>query len=100
MKRAILVALLTGAVITSAAAISVGTASTPVRQAAATNEYERARAHAAARELQREQVVARYRVARAQCDSLGGLKRDNCLVSAHALKGHALLEIQDPYSRS
>ena len=99
MKRAILVALGTGAVITSAAAISVGTAALPAAPDSSNNEYERARVHAAAREYQREQVEIRYRAAREKCDTLGGLKRDNCLVAAHAFKGRALLQMQDPYSR-
>ena len=99
MNRAILVALGTGAVITSAAALSVGGASSPAPVSGSHNEIERSRIQAAAREAQREQIDARYRPVRAQCDSLGGFKRDNCLVSAHAFKGRLLLEMHAPYER-
>ena len=100
MNRAILVALGTGAIITSAAAISVGTAATPAPVKVTHTELEKARIHMGAREQQREQIETRYRVVRAQCDALRGFQRDNCLVGAHAFKGRALLEAQQPYARS
>jgi len=97
MKRAILVALGIGAVITSAAALSIGTAAAPKPVAAARTEFEQSRSAWTAREEMRARVEARYLAARAQCEPLGGLKRDKCLISAHAAKGHALMEIQAPY---
>jgi hypothetical protein len=96
MKRAILVALGIGTVITSAAALSIGTAA-PKPVAAGQTEFEQARSAWTAREEMRTRVEARYLAARAQCEPLGGLKRDKCLISAHASKGHALMEIQAPY---
>ena len=98
MKRAILVALGTGAIISSAAALSVGTVSIPRKPVSAHNEYEQSRIRMAARGAQREQIDVRYRAARAQCDALGGLKRDNCLINAHAARGRALLDTHTPYT--
>ena len=92
MKRAILVALGTGALITSAAALSLGTA-LPSRMApAAHGELDRARLQGTAREAQRETIESRYRERRAQCDALGGRGRDDCLIAAHAFRGRALLQ--------
>jgi hypothetical protein len=100
MNRAILVALGTGAIITSAAAISVGTASAPIPEKVTHTELEKARIHTGAREQQRERIEARYRLVRAQCEALRGFQRDTCLVDAHAFKGRALLEAQQPYAQS
>jgi hypothetical protein len=99
MRRAILVALGTGAVITSAAGITLGTAITPA-PAPARTELERTRISHEARAQQRAQVESRYLEARARCEPLGGAKRDTCFISAHAVRGRALLEIQAPYARS
>lgn len=145
MNRAILVALGTGAIITSAAAIGIGAAremhpgamspseyraelagierSRPERAracdvlAAATRETCRAAALAdemvrvadleeryrrtgdAAREAQRARIEARYQVARTRCAAARGLERDQCYIAAHAARGRALLESQDPYAR-
>jgi hypothetical protein len=146
MRRAILVALGIGTVITSAAAIGIGAtignnnepAMTPadyrvalssitrtaaealvrcealgsaqrevcraeagaaelVRTAQAESRYRRTTD--AARAAQRAQIEARYRVARARCEaSTAGVKRDDCLIAAHVLKGRALLETQAPYT--
>lgn len=52
---------------------------------------------AAARNVQRTRIEARYQVDRARCASFGGLKRDRCLISAHATRGRALLEAAGPY---
>lgn len=143
MKRAILVALGTGALISSAAVIgiamagyetpaglsregysaAVGTANAEreVRLAACelvrAHERETCRAVAmatsaariaeleegyyrnrtSARGAQRARIDARYHVQRASCQSLGGSRRDQCLVSAHADRGRSLLEVAAPY---
>jgi hypothetical protein len=144
MKRAILVALGTGAVITSAAAIGIGAtlASSPgasmsraeyeaaLRGIAASRErvleecqalagHERElcrtevaanelvsvaqiesayrRSEPAARALQRARIESRYQIDRARCGAHGGIKRDRCLIQAHATKGRAMLETAAPY---
>jgi len=99
MKRAILVALGTGAIITSAAALTVGSPSFASRAVAAPDDFSRARIALAAREAHREMIEARYRAVRAQCDALKGLQLDDCLIAAHAFRGRALLEAQAPYVR-
>ena len=144
MKRAILVALGTGALISSAAAIGIGMtgaersarmtradyqygleAAREVRVAAlarcgelpaAQRETCRAAAEAqaavsaadleaefhrtreTARHAQKVRIDSRYQVRRAHCQSLGGFKRDKCLVSAHAERGRALLDVAAPYA--
>ena len=98
MRRAILVALGTGFIITSAAGITLGTG----RLAAPGqphSELERIRIAHEARSQQRAQVEARYLDARSRCEALGGAKRDSCFIDAHAVRGRALLEIQAPYER-
>ncbi|MEP7070351.1 MAG: hypothetical protein ABI789_13975 [Usitatibacter sp.] len=145
MRRAILVALGTGTIIASAAALGIGVALTPETQArpldrgayqAALARIEAARPHALARcedaeasgrelcraqtganetvriadleaslrrtqessrNAQRARIAARYVVARAACATLGGMKRDRCLITAHATRGRALLEAAAPY---
>jgi hypothetical protein len=97
MNRAVLVALGTGAVISSAAALSIGTASAPAQPGVAKSQFEQARLAWNAREAQRAQIEARYLVARAQCDGLGGARRDRCVIAAHAAKGRMLLDTQAPY---
>jgi hypothetical protein len=144
MKRAIFVALGTGAIITSAAAIGIGTAVTSTAPGTLSkSEYEAAlaaielaradilaacdalpgaardicraeasademvrvadieesfrRTHQAAREAQRARIDARYQVARTKCQVVNGVKRDQCLINAHAGRGLALLEAQAPY---
>jgi hypothetical protein len=144
MNRASLVALSTGAIITSAAAIGIGAAHEPPSVAMTRSQYEASlaaireafpreaercaalpaadrepcRARALARELvlgaaleeryrgtpqatraaQRAKIEARYEVARARCAVLRGFERDQCYIAAHALRGRALLESQDPYA--
>jgi hypothetical protein len=144
MNRAILVALGTGAIITSAAAIGIGAARETSQGAMSPSEYraalaaieqsrperagacesmaavqrETCRAQAtadeivqvadleerfrrtrdAARGAQRARIEARYQVARARCAAVKGFERDQCYISAHAARGRALLESQDPYS--
>ena len=95
MKRAIFVALGTGAVITSAAAFTSSIGSEP--QPAARGEYEVAMQHQNAREAQRARIEARYQAERARCDALTGFKRDKCLIQAHAARGRAMLEAAAPY---
>ena len=144
MNRAILVALGTGAIITSAAAIGIGAAREAPRGAMSRSEYhaalaaiersrpdralaceamaaaarETCRAQAMAEEMvqvadleerfrrtqdaargaQRARIEARYQVARARCAAVRGFERDQCYIEAHAARGRALLESQDPYS--
>ena len=144
MRRAILVALGTGAIISSAAAIGIGTAATSTAPGTLTRpEYQAAleaieaartdvlmaceaqpgtakeicraevsadelvrvadieqsfrRTHDAARDAQRARIEARYQVSRAKCLALGGARRDQCLIDAHAARGRGLLEAQAPY---
>jgi hypothetical protein len=98
MKRAIFVALGTGAVITSAAALGIGAASMGTEsQTVARGEYQAAMQQQSARERQRERIEARYQSDRARCDAVSGFKRDKCLIQAHATKGRALLEAAAPY---
>jgi hypothetical protein len=51
----------------------------------------------AERALQRARIDARYQVDRARCNGVNGVRRDRCLVQAHATKGRALLEAAAPY---
>ena len=144
MTRAILVALGTGTIITSAAAIGINAAHpaspAPMTRAefhAASAAIERAHAAAlarcaaapanereacerwvdarnalrladlderfrrtpeAARNAQRARIDVRYQAARARCAVLRGFEHDQCLIAAHAIRGRALLEAQDPYA--
>ena len=95
MRRAILVALGTGTIIASAAALGIGVAQAP--QAQATDFAESFRTLDSARGAQRARIDARYTVERAACASLGGIRRDRCLIIAHAARGRALLEAAAPY---
>ena len=52
----------------------------------------------AARAAQRARIDARYLVDRARCDTLGGFRRDQCLIEAHAARGRALIEASAPYA--
>jgi hypothetical protein len=141
MRRAIVVALGTGAFISSAAALSVGgTEESPgmgrseyelklrrieaarpaalarcealpaadkelCRTEALANEMVRVaeadqayrRTQQSARALQRARIDARYQVDRARCGALAGLRRDKCLVQAHAARGRAMLAAAGPY---
>ena len=145
MKRAVMIALGTVAVISSAAAIGVGieAAATFAPQGLSRAEYGNAlaaveadreqvlarcedvveaqrelcrveagademvraaeieanfrRTQDAARAAQRARVEARYLVERARCASLGGAKRDRCLIAAHAERGATLMEVAAPY---
>lgn len=142
MRRAIFVALSTGALITSAAALGIGAAGTdsqsisraqyeaalqridavrgrlPARceplagsereicltEAAAHQRVQLAEVEAgyrrteqSARALQRARIDARYQVDRARCETFGGIKRDRCMIRAHATKGRALFDAAAPY---
>ena len=97
MKRAILVALGTGVVISSAAALDIAGASQPAAPAAYGDPIHAARTREGARERQREQIQLRYTAERNQCADLRGYQREKCLVRAHANKGRALLEAAAPY---
>jgi hypothetical protein len=90
------VALGTGAIITTAAALGT---QPPLPSPAARGEIEQARFAWAAREVHRGVIESRYQAARAQCEALGGLRRDSCFISVHATRGRALLESQAPYER-
>jgi hypothetical protein len=144
MRRAILVALGTGAVITSVAAIGIAAALGPSPETMTREQYDAAaqrlqalrtqgqarcealdsvqgglclaqaraddrvrsadleaafrRTEHAARDAQRARIDARYEIDRAKCDALRGFRKDKCLISAHAMKGRALLEAAAPYA--
>ena len=95
MRRAVLVALGTATIITSAAALGIGGAQ--ASQARASNMAEVFRALDSARNAQRARIEARYTSERSACAALGGVKRDRCLIAAHATRGRALLEAAAPY---
>jgi hypothetical protein len=98
MKRAILVALGTGAVISSAAAaLDIAGASEPAAPTARGDPVYVARARESAREEQRSRIHTRYTAEREACAQLKGYQREKCLVKAHANKGRALLEAAAPY---
>ena len=143
MTRAIVVALGTGAFITSAAALSVGSTTGHSAQEMSAAEYRDAvrlledsrrenllrceglaaadkdlcrtevqasdlvrvaeleqgfrRNEQSSRALQRARIDARYQLDRARCGTLGGFKREKCLVQAHAARGRALLDASAPY---
>jgi len=96
MKRAVWIAIATGTMISGAAAIGVDapTASVTV----GFTHSQRGATLEAARQAQRDAIEARYQADRARCESLGGVRRDNCLIDAHARKGRAMLEAANPYS--
>lgn len=98
MKRAVLMALGIGAIITSAAAFSIGIAG-PVsaRVGHAGDSLAPIHAQRQAREAQRQGIEARYLADRSRCTALGGARRDDCLIEAHATRGRALLAAADPY---
>ena len=96
MKRAIWIALATGTMITGAAAIGMDAPSALATHAS--THAQRAALHESARQAQRDVIETRYQSDRARCDALGGVRRDNCLIDAHARKGLAMLEAAAPYS--
>jgi hypothetical protein len=96
MKRAVWIAIATGTMISGAAA--VGVESPTANAAGAFTHAQRAAAVESARQAQRDMIEARYQADRARCDSLAGVRRDNCLIEAHARKGRAMLEAANPYS--
>lgn len=89
MRRAILVALSTGALITSAAAIGIGTAGTD-SQSISRAEYESAMHGIAAA---RERLSAR-------CEPLAGSEREICLTEAAAHEMVQVAEIEESYRRN
>ena len=95
MRRAILVALGTGTIIASAAALGIGVP--PAPQARVSDLAGSFRTLDSARNAQRARIEARYTLDRAGCAALGGIKRDRCLIAAHATRGRALLEAAAPY---
>ena len=98
MKRAIFVALATGLVITSATALDLAGARDYGASRSGQDEIAFAsRTRASARAEQRERIEERYRAERAECESLGGYRRDKCVVKAHSTRGRALLEAAAPY---
>ena len=97
MKRAIFVALVTGLAITSAAALDIAGAREPGVTFAGQDEAGAARTRASARAEQRGRIEQRYRAERAECENLGGYRRDKCVVKAHQTRGRALLEAAAPY---
>jgi hypothetical protein len=96
-KRAILIALLTGVVITSAAALDIAGAREIGAPFAHDDQVQVSRIRATAREEQRGRIESRYFVEREACAPLSGYARERCVVKAHANKGRALLEAASPY---
>ena len=92
--RAIVVALGTGAFITSAAALSIGGNAAPAFENTSSEAY---RTGQSARALQRARIEARYQDERARCQGQSGMAREKCLVKAHATRGRALLQAAAPY---
>ena len=98
MRRAIFVALGVGAIVSSAAGITAtAMPEGSTRPERSVTFLEMKIAEASARASQRERIDSRYQAERAQCDALGGVRRDRCLIAAHAHRGHALLEAAAPY---
>lgn len=98
MKRAVLIALATGLVIGSAAALDIaGAREAPLAFEGQDEAVYAARAREAARAGQRARIHERYAAEREACAALGGLPRDKCLVKAHANRGRAMLEAAAPY---
>lgn len=63
-------------------------------------EAEFQRTQEASRAAQRARIDGKYQLARARCNTLGGFRRDKCLIQAHAARGRALLEAAAPYERA
>ena len=97
MKRAVLMALGIGTILTSAAAFSYGVTAGAVTPSVFSSPIEQERAHQAAREAQRSVIESRYQAERAKCSLLGGVKRDNCLIESHASRGRSMLAAANPY---
>ncbi|HEX4333957.1 MAG TPA: hypothetical protein VH040_17605 [Usitatibacter sp.] len=100
MRRSILVALGIGFIVTSAAAIGITSTAMPEAAAGPRGDLtftQMKRFESSARDAQRARIDERYEAERARCDPLRGLLHDRCLISAHAHRGHALLEAAAPY---
>jgi len=100
MRRAILVALGIGTIVTSAAAIGITATAMPESVTVLQGPVsfvEMKRAEASARVAQRARIEQRYEAERASCEAVSGLRHDRCLITAHAHRGHALLEAAAPY---
>lgn len=100
MNRAVLVALGLGLVISSATALDLVGDRHANPAAAQGDPASIARVRADARAEQRDRIEARYQSERSECSGLGGVRRDACLVSAHANRGRALLAAAQPYEIS
>ena len=96
MKRAVLMALGIGAVLTSAAAFST-VASGPALAQSDGGSLAPAHMERRAREAQRAGIEARYQELRASCATLGGARRDQCLIDAHTYRGRSMLAAAAPY---
>jgi hypothetical protein len=97
MKRTILVALGIGVAVSSAAALDIGAARQPASAAVNDPIVHAARTRESARTEQRVRIDERYLAERERCSRLGGFQRDECLVTAHANRGRAMLETAAPY---
>ena len=96
MNRAIWIAIATGTMISGAAAIGIESPKAPA--SGLLTQVQRAASLESARQAQREMIETRYQSDRARCDGLGGIRRDNCMIDAHARKGRAMLEAAAPYA--
>lgn len=97
MKRAVFVALGTVLVISSAAALDLGTTGVAAPAAGMDVAAHAWRTRDAARSAQRQQIQARYLAERDKCMALAGKLRERCVVAAHASRGRAMLEAAAPY---
>jgi hypothetical protein len=100
MRRSILVALGIGFIVTSAAAIGITATAMPqaiVGPQGSLTFTQMKRFESSARDAQRARIDQRYEAERARCEPLRGLAHDRCLISAHAHRGHALIEAAAPY---
>lgn len=98
MNRAILVALGTFVVISTAAfALDIAGATAPSAPSTRADPVQVALARGSAREEQRGRIQERYAIERDSCTALRGYQREKCLVKAHANRGRALLEAAAPY---
>ena len=97
MKRAILVALGVGAIVSSAAAFSLGAGGEAGASLTQDRYLAMLRLIEVSRASQRARIEARYQAERAQCAALGGFNRDTCMVQVHATRGRAMLDAAAPY---
>lgn len=90
MRRAMFVALATGAFITSAAALTLGAGGSSSAQAPSPHEYEAAR----------QAIEAARDAALARCESLQGAERDVCRAEASSAGMVRIAEVEQDFRRT